>query len=73
MNKRDRDNLKFIMTADETTLRDWFRSVDEDDIDYAFELLKKASAELSLKEAELYDDVDDYTESDNVLARIMSK
>jgi hypothetical protein len=73
MNKRDRDNLKFIMTADETTLRDWFRSVDEDDIDYAFELLKKASAELSLKEAELYDEVDDYTESDNVLARIMSK
>lgn len=43
MNKHDRKNLEFLLNADRDTLRDWYDSVDEDDHEYAMELLMQAA------------------------------
>lgn len=42
MSDRDRENLNFLLTSSDEVIRDWMRVVDQDDIDYAFELLNKA-------------------------------
>lgn len=50
MNDHDRQNLEFLMTAADETLRDWFNSVSPDDIQYASELLAQHSEELKIRE-----------------------
>ena len=42
MNDRDKQNLEFLMSITPETLRDWFNTVSQDDIDYAKELLDRA-------------------------------
>jgi len=42
MNKRDRDNLKFILSSysqGEEAVKEWMQEVGEDDLKYALELL----------------------------------
>lgn len=46
MNKRDRDNLQFLMNAGEKVLSAWFEQADPDDIEYAQELLAAYESEL---------------------------
>lgn len=46
MSESDIDNLKFLVTASAETLRDWYFSVDADDIQYAQELLDDAQRQI---------------------------
>jgi hypothetical protein len=46
MNKADLSNLRFLLKADETTLREWYNNAVEDDILYAIELLNEVSLDL---------------------------
>ena len=46
MNEHDRSNLKFLLNASAETLKDWWDKVDEDDHQYAQELLAMAALEL---------------------------
>jgi hypothetical protein len=46
MNEHDRQNLNFLLTASPTVIADWMSVVDQDDIDYAHELLAMAALEL---------------------------
>lgn len=46
MNQRDRDNLDFLLSASPEVIRDWYEQMDDDDIQYAFELLEMAKEEL---------------------------
>lgn len=55
MNKHDRDNLKFLLTASKETLQDWYSKMDEDDLCYAMELLDAYSKELDVRSALLED------------------
>ena len=48
MNKHDEDNLRFLLTVSPETLRDWYNSVSQDDIDYAKELLDAAEINMGL-------------------------
>ena len=50
MNEQDRENLIFLLNADADTLIDWFNTVDEDDKEYASEIMAKYSEELKLKQ-----------------------
>lgn len=52
-NEWDRDNLEFLLGADEACLKDWHAQADADDLVYAQELLAAYSAELKLKAQEL--------------------
>ena len=49
MNEYDRENLQFLLNADEETLKDWYSKVDVDDHEYASELLAMYSEELTIK------------------------
>jgi hypothetical protein len=44
MKKRDKKNLRFLLSLDEVGLRRWYGQATEDDTDYAMELLLKAAA-----------------------------
>lgn len=46
MSESDIDNLKFLVTASAETLRDWYFSVEKDDIEYAQELLDEAQRQI---------------------------
>ena len=53
MNKRDRDNLQFLMNAGEQVLAAWFEQADADDVEYAQELLAAYESELDRAAFEL--------------------
>jgi len=46
MNEHDRQNLNFLLTASPAVIAEWMSVVDQDDIDYAHELLALAALEL---------------------------
>jgi len=46
MKKRDRENLEFLLNASSEVIEDWYNQMDDDDIEYACELLSLAQAEL---------------------------
>lgn len=46
MNQHDRDNLDFLLNATPEVIWDWYEQMDDDDIQYAFELLEMAKEEL---------------------------
>jgi hypothetical protein len=69
MNKRDRDNLNFILKAKPAVLRDWYNHITEDDIVYAFELIQIAQSELEIDLLEMTDDVKDCSIANQVLAK----
>jgi hypothetical protein len=75
MDQHDRDNLHFLLTADESTMQDWYSRVSQDDIDYALELLQMAGAELAVKEMELAeaDEIMDLSQAQAVLSRFTSQ
>jgi DNA-binding MurR/RpiR family transcriptional regulator len=69
MNERDLENLKFLLSASQETLNDWYNTVDDDDIDYAMELLHQYRLELidaAVEESSL-------REANDVLTYIMEK
>ena len=69
MNDRDRDNLNFLLTASTEVLHDWYNHVDDDDIQYALELLHAYKLELIDEAAEL----SDMREANEAISYIMEK
>jgi hypothetical protein len=53
MNQHDRDNLNFLLSIDNGTFKDWYNKVDQDDRQYARELLNTYSIELKERSLEL--------------------
>jgi len=53
MSERDQLNLQFLLSASAATLQDWYDHVDEDDHQYATELLDAHARFLSDRIAEL--------------------
>ena len=53
MNQHDRDNLKFLLTADIAVIRDWAGKMDADDIIYAQELLMQHADNLRERSREI--------------------
>jgi hypothetical protein len=72
MNEWDRDNLNFIMNASEEGFDEWLEQADNDDIDYALELIRMAKAELMVQEMEMTDTVSNFTEANQLIERIKS-
>ena len=70
MNRRDRENLKFLLTVSEESFNDWLSKADNDDVEYALELIKKAKLEYMVKELELTDDVPNFNEAKVVIDKI---
>lgn len=60
MNDRDLDNLQFLLTITPTQLAAWYDDIvahgDQDDIEYAMELIYAARNELELQLLEIHDE-----------------
>jgi len=67
MNDWDRDNLHFILHSDDGSFEDWLDQADDDDIDYALQLIRLAKAELIKQEYDLLDNVDDISEAKELI------
>jgi len=72
MNDWDRDNLNFILNADEAEFEAWMAQSDRSDIDYALELLAQHRTELQVAEMNAKDSEleMDCTQAQAVIARI---
>jgi hypothetical protein len=57
MNDWDRNNLHFILDADEATLEDFYSWATEDDLAYALSLVREARTELLIQEADILDEL----------------
>jgi hypothetical protein len=71
MNDDDRNNLNFLLTVSQKVFEEWFDQADQDDVDYALELLARRKTELNLQELEFADQVQDCTEAQNILKGFM--
>jgi hypothetical protein len=79
MNPWDRDNLRFLLNTDENEFHDWFEQADDDDIEYANELmaqhrewLKGEVIRVSYEHMDMIP-VTDFTLANEVLTKIMEK
>jgi hypothetical protein len=75
MNDYDRNNLEFLLNADDATIKDWHSKVSADDIDYAHELLDAFSKELKERAQALKVEAEmtlqgNYPEANQVIDRI---
>lgn len=73
MNDWDKDNLKFLLQADQETIDEWFYYSDKDDIKYALELIRTARNEMMVYELSLLDDVDHVNDAKAALKNILTK
>lgn len=74
MNKRDRDNLNFILFSSSETIAKWMNTLSEEDVDYALWLLKTARTEVLLKQLDRIEDeyLPDFEEdAQKVLKKVM--
>jgi hypothetical protein len=72
MDKRDIENLEFIMSLKIDDLKEWYESLSDDDMQYAIELVKSACAETALKVDQLCE-VEDLADAKAVLAKFTLK
>lgn len=73
MNDRDRENLNFLLTISPKGFQDWLEQADDDDVEYALELIHYAKLEMIVAELERRDSVEDVTEAKMELDRIFGK
>ena len=71
MNTYDQKNLEFLLSADNTTLDQWYQTVSQDDVEYALELLQMHRSEIELRDLEITDSEaeEDLSQARAVLAR----
>lgn len=73
MNDWDRNNLNFILSLTPEQFEDWYSSIDQDDVEYAIELIKQGRLETAMKVAEIFDNTEDLTEANKVLNKFTLK
>ena len=70
MNDWDRNNLHFILNTTDDSFEDWLDQADNDDVEYALNLIRTAKAELITQEYELLDEVNDMSDANLLIDRI---
>ena len=73
MNDHDKANLEFILTASKETIADWLKSLSEDDIAYAEELIRAANVELMMRIVAVHDNVSDFSVANALLDKYRLK
>jgi hypothetical protein len=73
MNKHDTDNLQFMLALSETQFDIWYAQLDNDDADYAMELLQMARTEISMNLAAMHDEPNSLVDAQNVLGKFTLK
>jgi hypothetical protein len=70
MDAHDRSNLEFLLNASPEVLLDWYNAVDEDDHEYASELLAMYGEELKVAATLLQDEVHDTSQAEQILQNL---
>lgn len=70
MNDHDRDNLRFLLTASEESLAEWYKILTPDEMDYALDLVQMAYVELI---DQAVDTLTEYSDANIVLQHIRNK
>lgn len=70
MDAHDRSNLEFLLNASPEVLFDWYNTVDEDDHEYASELLAMYGEELKVAATLLQDEVQDTSQAEQILQNL---
>ncbi len=73
MNKHDTENLQFMLALSETQFDVWYSQLDNDDADYALELLQMARTEIAMNVAAMHDNPEDLGDAQNVLGKFTLK
>ena len=75
MNEWDRDNLNFILSADESEFEAWLSQLSKDDVIYALELFARHRNEIVVAEMELLESTEelDCTEALSFINRVKEK
>jgi len=73
MNDWDKNNLQFILSLNEDEFEDWYACLDEDDIQYAMEILKQARTEVNMQLVALVDEVEDVSDAQSILKQFTLK
>lgn len=73
MTERDRDNLNFLLTVSPKVFQNWLDQADDDDVEYALELIHYAKMEMIVAELERRDEVEDVSLARKELDRIFGK
>ena len=73
MTERDRDNLNFLLTVSPKVFQNWLDQADDDDVEYALELIHHAKMEMIIAELERRDEVEDVSLARKELDRIFGK
>ena len=73
MNEHDKNNLNFLLHANKAQLSKWFKSITDDDVQYAFELLQMAKTENELHLLSIIDDVEHTDDADRAILEILEK
>lgn len=75
MTERDKENLDFLLNVSEKTFVRWLFQADEDDIEYALELIQQHNKNIITKEILLRDEKNDSeidtTQAKQILKRFM--
>jgi len=69
MSENDLHNLTFLMTVDDEGFNKWFEQADDDDIQYAFELIQMYRSEIQELELEKKLENSDFSEAKNILEK----
>ena len=73
MNQHDRDNLNFLLNVDSDTFDDWLEQIEDDDVTYALELIKRGQTELLEQAAAVYDDITDFSDAKLIIEKLRIK
>ena len=73
MDNFDQQNLEFLINTSDEDLEDFFNEIDDDDLEYAIELLRSHMNQIILKILALQDEVDGVEEADKVISNLIWK
>jgi len=71
MNDHDRDNLNFLLSVTAEGFEAWLNQADDDDVNYALELLKMRKSEILVKLMDASDNVEDTSKANQALKKFM--
>lgn len=73
MNEFDKENLEFFMRVDKATLAAWFEWADDQNIEYALQLLRTEITRSEMSRLALLDTVENTDDADYAILEILSK
>lgn len=70
MNEHDRSNLNYILSMSYYEFEKWAKTLSQDDMEYAIELIKRGRSEIMVQTLELYDEVKSVDQATDIISKV---